>query len=107
MSAIWMLGAIAVAFSIARDMSRLMVNRVGLSRAEWIALALLFGPLTGLLYLYRRAVIWRRLIASVWLVVGDASVETSQRRARLDSLRDGGLISQAVYDACLQQLNQN
>lgn len=104
---IWLLCAAGIAAAIALDMRRLVVNQIGVSRASWVALSLLFGPVAGATYLLLRRNAYRALVAAALSLIGDSSISVQTRRERLMALQRGGLIGQPILRACLAVLDRS
>ena len=99
---LWMLTASIAAIGIAIDMRRLKIHRAGLSPPEWAIACIFLNVLAVLPYLIERRRIWKKLIDAAWQFVGDDAYSPDARRARLDALRDCGVIGEPVYRACLK-----
>ncbi|CAE6768330.1 hypothetical protein R69619_03722 [Paraburkholderia nemoris] len=102
---VWLLTVVGIAVALICDMRRLVAHRVGLSPAGWLFVCVCIGPFTIAAYLICRRVVWRRLVDSVWQVVGDCADPIHLRRRRLVALRRNGLIGAPVFQACLKVLN--
>ena len=102
---IWLLTATGIAGAVIVDMRRLCVHRVGLPPVGWLLVCLGTGPLAIVAYAVCRRAIWRRLVNSVWKIVGDGSHPTHVRRRRLIALRQNGLIGVPVFLACMKSLD--
>ncbi|HTJ95421.1 MAG TPA: hypothetical protein VL424_20180 [Pararobbsia sp.] len=102
--AIWLLGSIGIATGIVRDMRRMGINRVGFSRPAWFVASVCGGPLAAIVYLVLRRSARRRLVDSVWLMVGDSSHLREVRHARLLTLRAHDLIGEVVFKTCLRSI---
>ncbi|CAB3769059.1 hypothetical protein LMG29739_05453 [Paraburkholderia solisilvae] len=102
--AIWLLTAMVTGQAIVYDMRRLAVNRVGLSRTAWFFVSTCTGPFTIVAYLVCRRSVFRKLICSVWKVMGDSTHAEHIRRKRLIALRTNGLIGGPVFCRCLTML---
>lgn len=102
--AVWIMAALIVARGITWDMHALRVHRMGVERWGWWLACGLAGPLAGLVYLGLRPGVRRRLLASVWACVGNATVPASLRKVRLFALYKTGMVGEAMLDECLRQI---
>ncbi|MEJ0003537.1 MAG: hypothetical protein WDN30_08205 [Pararobbsia sp.] len=102
---LWPIATAGIALGVVLDMRRLRINRAGLSRTGWVLACACAGPLAGAAYCVIRKRTRRRLIDSVWQLVGDATQSTHVRRERLVALQRSGLVSDAVFKACLVTLD--
>ncbi len=102
---IWLITVMGIAVAVICDMRRLVAHRVGLSPIGWLFVCICMGPFAIAAYLICRRVVWRRLIDSVWQIVGDCAYPIRLRRRRLIALRRNGLIGAPVFQACLKVLN--
>ena len=102
---IWLGLAMAVAFAIAVDMSRLHANSVGLSLTEWALLCACAGALAVVPYLILRQNVRQRLVDAAWALIGDESHAPELRHQRLFALKRSGLMGVVVFRACLRSLD--
>lgn len=103
---VWMLAAAVAALAVMVDMRRLVIRRLGLTRTGWMLACALVGPLTVIVYLPLRHLAARKLVESVWAVIGDDSQPIEARRARLVALRQTGLIGAPIYRTCLRAVEE-
>jgi len=102
---VWLTAAVPAALSIALDMRRLKVNRVGLSPRGWAVVCMCASAFALVPYLILRRRIWRKLIDAAWHFVGDNSHAIEVRRERLHALRRTGLICDSAFRACERTLD--
>lgn len=104
--AFWTIGAMLSAVGIVIDMHRLGVTRVGVPAASWILTSAVIGPAALVFYFIKRSAVHRRLLDAVWILVGNESRPAAVRYARLQALRQLGLVSPAIYESCRRALRQ-
>lgn len=103
--AAWLISALVSWCAISLDMRRLVINRIGLTRAGWLIACAATGPLAGLMYLLLRERGRQALILAACTMLGDTA-PIDVRRIRLDALLASGLVGEPVYRACLKRLTQ-
>ena len=102
---IWMLAAAIVVLGIALDMSRMRVNRVGLSVTGWALMCACAGVLAAIPYMILRRRVWQQLIDAAWTLMGNDRNAPELCRKRLIALKQSGLVGDAVFRACLRSLD--
>lgn len=103
---LWLGGAVATACVMAADMWRLGIRQLGFRSLGWSALVAVIGPVAIAIYLALRPSMRNRLLGAAWTLIGDGKHPWETRVARLNALRNSGLIGPAIHQECLRVLEQ-
>ncbi|WP_186203798.1 hypothetical protein [Burkholderia gladioli] len=102
---LWLCAAVVTALGIVADMRRLRVNHVWISPTGWALLCACIGVFAVVPYLIVRRGVRRRLVKVVWELIDDETHSPELRYRRLAALMQAELIGQAIYHACLKNLD--
>ncbi len=100
----WALVASAIALTIALDLRRLHLSRVGLPTLGWVIASLILGPMIIPVYRIQRRRAYGEMLDVVWQFVGDSTYPVERRRERLVALHAQGLVSTALLATCLESI---